>query len=307
MLSRQGGLSIARVLFVVAALGFAWWGLRDQWHEILAAMSTVTLGQWLTSTVLVLLGLVATGLIWARILGSYGHTVQLTAALSVFFVGQLGKYIPGSVWSLGAQAKLAQRFRVPARTTIATGLVFLYWNVITAVLFGSLATLMNAVDMSSPRAPAWLLGLATVLAVAALSPAVVDALGTRLADSGRPLRTRWRDEALLGVLMAFTWVAYGLAVMVIDPSVRNGEPSVDLWTAVGAFTISYVVGVLVVVAPAGFGAREATLALLLTPSVGVASAAAIAILARVIHTLADFSIAALAWGIGRAGRTPQAA
>lgn len=61
----------------------------------------------------------------------------------------------------------------------------------------------------------------------------------------------------------------------------------------GAFALSYAVGVVVVVAPAGVGAREAIFILLLTP---------LALLARVVHTAADALLAA-GWSVSRSCRT----
>jgi len=45
------------------------------------------------------------------------------------------------------------------------------------------------------------------------------------------------------------------------------------------------------VAPAGLGAREALFVVLLTPTTGVAVATSVALLSRVMHTVADFTLA----------------
>jgi uncharacterized membrane protein YbhN (UPF0104 family) len=62
-----------------------------------------------------------------------------------------------------------------------------------------------------------------------------------------------------------------------------------------AFATAHMVGVLVVLAPAGAGARELTLIAVLAPFVGVPSATAAALLTRVVHTVADFAVAGIAW------------
>ncbi len=70
----------------------------------------------------------------------------------------------------------------------------------------------------------------------------------------------------------------------------------------GAFALAYAVGVVVVLAPAGVGARDALLVLLLTPLLGVADATALALLARVVHTAADGTMAAGWWYAARRTR-----
>jgi len=290
--TRRRWLNAARILFLTAAVWFAWFALRDEWPEVLAAVAEVGWWRGLLSLALVLVGLTVTGITWRRILQSYGFPLPASAAASAFFVGQLGKYIPGSVLSLGAQAQMAQRWSVPARTTVATGLVFLYWNLATATLTGFLAIGLNAVEVNLPATVATA-GL--IVSIGAVRPRIVSALGTRLAAPGHSLVLRWTDCGLLIALMEFTWVMYGAALLVLDANRESSPSALALGTAVGAFTIAYAVGVLMVLAPAGLGAREATLAILLAPSIGLSSAAAIALVARAVHTLADFSIAAAAW------------
>ena len=105
----------------------------------------------LTAAGLVLLGLLTTCGAWLRLLAGYGHRLPREDGRRVFFVGQLGKYIPGSVWSMGAHADLARGFGVPVRVTVGTSLAFLGLNVATAGLlaFGMLAAGMPTLRMSS--------------------------------------------------------------------------------------------------------------------------------------------------------------
>ena len=93
----------------------------------------VVVGPWR----LVLVGLLATGRAWLRLMAASAHrTAAAGEGCATFFVGQLGKYIPGSVWSIGAQAQMAGRRSVPARATVAAGLLFLGYHVATAVCVG---------------------------------------------------------------------------------------------------------------------------------------------------------------------------
>jgi len=66
------------------------------------------------------------------------------------------------------------------------------------------------------------------------------------------------------------------------------------------------VGLVVFIAPAGMGAREAVLILALTPLVGVAAATTISLILRVGHTLADVLLG-LRYGLVRARRAKQPA
>ncbi len=292
--SRGRWLVVARILFLVAALGFGWLWLRDDWHEVVAAMGTVGVGSWVLAVVAVLAGLVLTGFVWLRCLRRFGHEVPQLPGLSVFFVGQLGKYIPGSVWSLGAQAQMAVRYGIPARTTVVAGLVFLGWNVVTAGFVASAGVLAG---LAGTSVPSWLALVGLGASLVCMTPPVVNAAGSWAAGGGRRLALTWADCLAVVAMLMVTWSLYGLALHAVSPEPVDSAYGVG--AAMVAFTAAYAVGVVVILAPAGLGAREAVLTLLLTPYLGVAGAAAAALLTRVVHTVADFGIAGVAWMLGR--------
>jgi uncharacterized membrane protein YbhN (UPF0104 family) len=294
---RLSALDIARGLFLVAAVGFGWWALRSRGAEIRAAVLEVSPARVLLALVVVLAGLAVTSVVWRGLLAGYGHHPAARAATAVFFVGQLGKYIPGSVWSLGAQADMARRDGVPPRTTVAVGLLFLWVHVGTAASVG--AVLVAAPDDWAPVDPL-VRALVAALGLIAVAPPVLERLGMLLA--GTRLRVPWSAALGLGAAMAAVWFAYGAALVLVVPAAdvaAAGGAGALLPGYVGAFALSYVVGVLVVIAPAGVGAREGTLVLLLAPSLGLPVSAASALLIRAVHTVADFVIAGVAWALAR--------
>jgi hypothetical protein len=203
-------------------------------------------------------------------------------------VGQLGKYIPGSVWTLGAQAALARRAQVPARVTVVTGLVFIGWHLATAVVIGAAGLLAGTVDADGPMA---LAVLGVIGGVIATTPVVVNWLGTRMTGAGHVLGLTWSDTVVLWALFAVTWSSFGLAL----GRLSVGEPALGLPTAVTAFTIAYAVGLAVVIAPAGLGAREVTLGFLLAPTIGTPAASAVALSSRLLFTVVDIVLAFTAW------------
>ena len=129
----------------------------------------------------------------------------------------------------------------------------------------------------------------------ALLPAVVRSAGQRVA--GVDLRLGWTDTGLVLVLMATAWTTYAVALVLLSP----GLPWHDVVAFGGAFALAYALGVVIVVAPAGVGAREALFVLLVSPLTSVAAATALALLARVVHTAADGLMAAGWWSADRRG------
>lgn len=280
---------VARVAFVVLAVGFGWWWLRGRWPEVVDSLAAVGVGRTLLALVVVVLDLLLTGVVWADLLAAYGFAVPRPTSMSVFFVGQIGKYIPGSVWSFGAQARMATRYDVPARTTVATGLVFLWWSVVTAVLAAG-AGLLAGLDVYG--LPSWLGAAAIALALVALTSPVTTRLAGWLAGTARPAHPV-PLAARLTALMCISWLLYGAALALLVPDVTAS--AADLLRATGAFALAYAVGVVVVIAPAGLGAREVVLVALLATVVGAGPAAAAALLSRLVHTGGDFLLALAGW------------
>jgi uncharacterized membrane protein YbhN (UPF0104 family) len=283
-------LHLLRGAFLAAVVGFAWLSLRGRFDDVGAALRGTSPAGVAAALLLVLVGLASTGVLWLRLMASLDAALPTVDGSATFFLGQLGKYIPGSVWSIGAQAELARRRRVPARTTVAAGLLFLGYHVDTAVLLGALTTLTGRLESPWPQ---WVSWAALAAATIGLAPGVVRRAGTRV--SGRTPQLGWADTASVVALMAVAWSAYAVALVLLAP----GLPWHDVAAFAGAFATAYAVGVVIVFAPAGVGARETVFVLLLAPVTGVGAATALALLARVVHTLADVLMAAGWWSAAR--------
>ncbi|WP_175539504.1 hypothetical protein [Nocardioides exalbidus] len=153
-----------------------------------------------------------------------------------------------------------------------------------------LATLEADGRCGTCLSPLW--GWAALLVGAAsLSPPLLRLLADRLAGHGVRAALGPAEVARSVALMALVWLAYGASLLLLVTG-RAAAPS--LLAAAAAFALAHAVGVLVVFAPAGVGAREAVLVALLAPVLGVPGAVAVALLSRVAHAVADFLLALLA-------------
>lgn len=297
--ARSTTLTIARVAFLVLTAFFGWWSLRGDWSDIATAFGDVAVWRWMLAMVLVLIGLLLWGVTWKKILTEFGCRLPVRSAFSIFFLGQLGKYIPGSVWSFAAQGQMARKFGVPVRVTIASGLLLLYLNLLIALMISTLFVSAGLVTSDIPT----LVGFGVLAAtIAGLSPTVISRLGSRLAGSQGSLHTHGRRLLVAASLIGVSWIAFGVALeVIIAPASGAHQTSVSIPTAVTAFAIAFILGVLVPFAPSGLGIREAAMIYQLKPDLGLTRAAATALLIRVVHTVADFTLAAVSWLAGRSG------
>jgi uncharacterized membrane protein YbhN (UPF0104 family) len=94
--------------------------------------------------------------------------------------------------------------------------------------------------------------------------------------------------AVAGNLVA--WVLYGVAFQELARAILGAAPGGGA-SYVAVYTLSYLVGYLVLLAPAGVGFREASI-ITLMPAAGLASgaqAAIVAIASRLVLTILDIA------------------
>ena len=295
-----------RVGFLVAALGLLLLVLREQGPQAREALRSIGAGAAVASGLAVLAGLLASALVWRALLADLGTLLPLRAALQVFFVGQLGKYVPGSVFAVAAQMELG-RAHGASRSRVGTASL-LFMGVLVAAGLLSAAVALPLTSPAALRSYAWVL-LVLPVGLVLLAPPVL----TRLV--GALLRVLRRDPlerplSLRGVATALgwglaMWAAYGVHLWLLVRTLDTGTGTSVLLLSVGAYALAWTAGFLFVVAPAGAGVREVALVAALAPVLDRAGALAVAVLSRVLMTLGDLVWAALA-AAGTAGRALRA-
>jgi uncharacterized membrane protein YbhN (UPF0104 family) len=257
---------------------------------------------WLVvSGLLYLLGLGFSALYWDRLLGHIGTRPPLGAGLRAYFLGHLGKYLPGKAWALFLRASIVRGHGVSlglaaltsfyeVLTTMAAGVL------VAAVLFVMLGTdTGTGLDAEALRRLLWmeqptegglqqsvavlLSVLLFVALVVPLQPAIFNRLVHRMSLPFRErdaaqlprIRLRYLLEGL--ALTSVGWLLLGASLAAaLHGIVGEDWPGLDVRTLrlPAIMGLAYVVGFVVVVAPGGLGVREFMLTLLLTPGlVGV--------------------------------------
>ncbi|WP_150252000.1 lysylphosphatidylglycerol synthase domain-containing protein [Nocardiopsis deserti] len=286
---------LALLLVVCVCVGLA---LRANWGQARDAAAALPLWVLPAAALTGMAGLTAQMLAWRALLAGMGSPLPRRTAARVMFVGQLGKYLPGSVWAFVAQVELARDWNVPRTRGAAATLL-----AVGVTVAAGLAVAAVALPLSSAEAARrwwWALALAPLL-LAALHPRVVG-WGIRLAarpfarfrevaEAG-PLDVRGRSMAAAVGWTLVAWVPLGLHVWLLTWAV-GGEALRSLGPAVGAYALAWTLGLLVVFAPAGLGVREAVLVVALSPVVDAGAALVVAVLSRLVMTVADVAWAGL--------------
>ena len=253
--------AVLQVAIVAAVVWFAARTLGGQWAAFRERALTVR-PRWtgvLGSAVLVLATYALLIESWRALVRALGDRLEYGDAARIWAVSNLGRYVPGKVWSIGAMGVLAQRVGVSPVAAAGSAVLGTLVNLAAGfvVLFLAGHEVLAALFPGAARVAALLpvLGGVSLFAVPVLLP-----LAARLAAgvTGRPYTpVRVPARTLLGVSAAnvASWVLYGVAFRWLAGALLPNLAG--KWGEyVAVFAGSYLAGYLALVIPGGIGVRE---------------------------------------------------
>lgn len=299
VISKQRAMSAARALLVVSAVAFCAYSLLSQWEETTKAFARMSWPALAGSLLAAVGGLVAWMLSWRVLLAGLGSPIPVTAAARMSFISGLGKYVPGKVWALVTLMELGRAYGIPRIRNVSSSLL-----AIATSLASGLAVAAVTLPLTSPEATRtywWLFLLAPVL-LAMLHPRIVTwGIDLLLKLARRPALEH--PVSLMATWHATAWATVGWALfgvhtwLIADAAGGDGRGLPFL--ATGAYALAFTAGFLVFIAPNGFGAREAVIVITLSPVLPSGAALVVALVSRVVLTLADLACAGAALAMGR--------
>lgn len=286
----QGALLALVAGLVARAVSRHWQELRD------GAFNLELHAGWIALSVGLLF--VTYGLLvaaWRAVIVGWGERLPYGAAARIWTVSNLGRYLPGKVWSVAGLAVLAQRQGVAA------------WAAVGAAIAMQALAVGSGIAAAAVTVPGTLSGPGLVVAAAVAAttiaalvmPRVVAFFGRVVGRELRPLPIG--GVALAGAAATLSWVGYGVAFWCLARGTL-GATALGLAPAIGVFAAGYVTGLLALFAPGGVGVREAVFIALLAPSVGSSGAIILGVASRLLLTLTEV-LAALA-GLAMGGPRP---
>lgn len=247
---------------------------------------------------------------WRRMVGAWDSEFAFLRATGIWTIANLGKYVPGKVWQIGAMATLAERAGVSPVAAAGSSIVNQIVNVATGFLvalvagwrsFGTLSRGYTGIGVGLA-----VIALAGILLLPSMLPFVLDVArrvtGRRLEFALIPRRAVY--ISIVGNVIA--WLMYGVAFELFVAGVTGGHPG-TFADYVTAWAWPYIIGYLAVFAPGGIGVREGALAVALgalqlaTPQTALVIALTSRLWLTVTELLPGFTFLALGW----ARRTPE--
>ncbi len=230
---------------------------------------------------------------WRAVLHGWGERLDGWTAARIWTVSSLGKYLPGKVWAIAGMALMAQRAGVAGWAATGSAVIL---QALAVAAGGAMVALTGTAALES-RWPGFRAGLALLLAasLAGLAlmtwpPFVRRVLRIARIDAGTVTPG---SRAIVGGAVAnlVAWGGYGLAFRLLAAGLLP-DARLSLGLAVGAFTASYLAGLLFLPAPGGVGVRESVMVLMLQGPLGAGGALALAIASRILLTITELGAAA---------------
>lgn len=274
------------MLFAAGGLFFVIQRISATWDETGPVVRSAEPAWIAFAVVLAGAGMTAIAVPWVRALGMLGGRLGRGRAVLLYYVGEIGKYLPGGIWPVVGRGELAHRAgigRSVAYSSVLLSLATLY--LCSLVVAGGLLPIVIA-DGASSAAP-MLLILLVPIGLVVLHPAVmarVLQLGSRLTRRSFEFEPPgWSSMLALVASYVPAWLLIGTSTWAVSKALATDPDWVELCLAT---VLSWAAGFLVAPAPGGVGVREAVF-VAMAPSIPSGIAAAVALCARLIFMLVD--------------------
>jgi hypothetical protein len=263
---RSPRLSAGRLVFALLAIAAVVLAARDiigQWQSFRAAGESLRF-HWpsiIASSGIVFVAYAILIETWRRVVRAWASELPFRDAARIWFVSNLGRYIPGKVWQIAAMGAMAQEAGVSPLAASGSAIVVNLVN----LLVGFGVVLASGAALFEQRAASVVLSVA-LLAGLALTPILLPwvarqagRLFRRQIDIPRlPASAIW--IACVGCLAA--WLLYGAAFRLFVAGVLGSAPG-PYGSYLAAFTGSYLLGYIALFSPGGLGVREGALVIAL--------------------------------------------
>jgi glycosyltransferase 2 family protein len=286
---------VVRLTLAVAVMYFVIVTVLNNWAEVKSYSWDFNPVFLSLSLIIYLGGYVFLTWIWGRVLSSAGHPVSFGAAWDIYFIGNLGRYIPGKVWTVGFTAYMAEKYRVPSVAAGALSVFAQAYSVISSLVIFALffifnGTLLQGISLKW-MAPFFILGMLVFLAPGNLER-TLNFLLARLGKERFSLGLDTTGALKITFWYFLSWLVFGAAFWLFVMAITH-DRSFHPFFLTGVFVVSNVIGFLAVFTPGGLGVREGLIGLLLAGYVPAGVGILVAFLLRLMTITVELFCVAL--------------
>lgn len=255
---------LLRGLLLAVTFGFIGYALLRQWSDVEVAARAVEIRWgWILAASLVVMGTYAVLIqSWRMLLAGWGGHLSYPTAVRIWTIANLGRYLPGKVWSISALGVMAAAEGVSGIAAAGAAVLGTTLNIgagfAVAVITGTKGLDGIYPGFGAATKVGAIMFITGVVALPWMLPALLDRFarwrGMPVSDQHLTRGTIWLSAAINAV----SWVGYGLAFALFAQGVTP-QISRDPVLFIAGYSASYLVGFLALFAPGGVGVRELAL------------------------------------------------
>ncbi len=234
--------------------------------------------------------------IWRKLLCYMGYEISYGDAWDIFYIGNLGRYIPGKVWTIAGMAYMAEKVGIPA-TIAGTSAVFANaYSLVSSFVFFILFLILRGTHSTSGSF-LWLLPIFLIIVIVFIFPRnlerVLNVVLKRFGKNRVKIGITTFKALKIVALYLVSGILFGSAFWVFV-SAFVGWELINPVFAASAYIIAYWIGFLAFFVPGGLGVREGTLGLLLMSAIPAGVLIIIAGLSRLAVTIIEILFVVIA-------------
>jgi glycosyltransferase 2 family protein len=276
----------------VALLGVVVWYVADNWSDFEHVFATAR-PRWrliLGSCALVLFSRLILVQTWRQVVQAWGEQLSFADGARIWFVSNIGTYVPLKVWAIAAMGTLATEAGVSPVAAVGSSLVVQLVNLLTGLgVFAAAGAHVIRLPGGTTA------GIVSLAALVLLTPWLVPlAVRTLNRVSKRQFAVPRLPPAAIwwaGAGTAVAWVLYGVAFQWFASGISGDATAGTTGDWIALFIGPYLAGFVAVFSPGGLGVRELAMDRMLKDSgLAVGAAAALLVVAsRVWLTILDLT------------------
>jgi len=241
--------------------------------------------------------------VWKEILRHSGSALSYSKMFKVWFISNLGRYVPGKVWLVLVMLYLLEKENVPKSKGFSVAIL--------AQALSSMAGILVMIGFVKYEfyqklfsQSLWFLFVLIAFVLGVIILIFYPGLLQRVINSGlrffkkEKISLDYKPKNLLFYLLSYVgcWFLFGFCFLIFIKSITPA-PFEIYFGVTGAFAGSVTIGFLAFFTPGGIGVREGLLVALLSPYFSAPVATLIALLSRLWVTLAELLLFLIALAI----------
>jgi len=289
LFTKKNIINVIKILFMVAVIFFTTKYILDNFDDLKNQKLDLNIPLFLLSMFVFLLYKLYNAILWHYITIKNNCAISLKKAIISWGYSQLGKYIPGKVFYLGARLYY---YNEEGKSNKKVTFSFFVENICT-LLAASFTLLVAMLFVNIPIFNDYKLitiGL-LVLFFVIINPRILEFfINFALKIFKKPtvvITMTYKDMLFIVLHFILNWLVLGIGFFLMVNSIYPTGIQ-DFFYLSGSFAFSSMAGILAIIAPSGIGVREYFLSVTLNAIIPVASTVfVIVVVSRIWVTIAE--------------------